>query len=79
MEHKSNVCMAIIGIIVPNACPSPSSPLNDAVMSVCLSLTERGMRSEISAESIPTLKNCESFHFGFLLRGFVEKESIHGT
>ena len=33
----------------------------------------------ISAESIPTLKNRESIHFDFLLRGFVEKESIHGS
>ena len=33
----------------------------------------------ISAESIPTLKNRESIHFGFLLRGFVEKESIYDT
>ena len=33
----------------------------------------------ISAESIPTLKNRESIHFGFLLRGFVEKESINDT
>ena len=32
-----------------------------------------------SAESIPTLNNHESIHFGFLLRGFVEKESIHDT
>ena len=32
-----------------------------------------------SAESIMTLKNRESIHFGFLLRGFVEKESIHDT
>ena len=32
-----------------------------------------------SAESIPTLKNRESIHFGFLLRGFVEKELIHIT
>ena len=32
-----------------------------------------------SAESIPTLNNRESIHFGFLLRGFVEKESIHDT
>ena len=32
-----------------------------------------------SSESIPTLKNRESIHFGFLLRGFVEKESIHDT
>ena len=34
------------------------------------SVTER----ESSAESIPTLKNRESIHFDFLLRGFVEKE-----
>ena len=34
-----------------------------------------GMRD--SAESIPTLKNREWIHFGFLLRGFVEKELIH--
>ena len=32
-----------------------------------------------SAESIPTLKNRELIHFAFLLRGFVEKESIHDT
>ena len=32
-----------------------------------------------SAESITTLKNRESIHFGFLLRGFVEKESIQDT
>ena len=32
-----------------------------------------------SAESIPTLKNRESIHFDFLLRGFVEKESIHDS
>ena len=32
-----------------------------------------------SAESIPTLKNHESIHFDFLLRGFVEKESIHDS
>ena len=31
----------------------------------------------ISAESIPTLKNRELIHFGFLLIGFVDKESIH--
>ena len=33
----------------------------------------------ISAESIPTLKNRESIHFGFWLRGFVKKELIHDT
>ena len=33
----------------------------------------------MSAESIPTLKNRESIHFGFLLRGFVEKELIHDS
>ena len=33
----------------------------------------------VSAESIPTLKNRESIHFDFLLRGFVEKESIHDS
>ena len=32
-----------------------------------------------SSESIPTLKNRESIHFGLLLRGFVEKESIHDS
>ena len=32
-----------------------------------------------SAESIQTLKNRESIHFGFLLRVFVEKELIHET
>ena len=31
---------------------------------------------DFSAESIPTLKNRESNHFDFLVRGFVEKESI---
>ena len=40
-----------------------------------LSLVER----EISAESILTLKNCEWIHFGFLLRGFVQKELIHDS
>ena len=38
-----------------------------------------GERIESTAESILTLKNRESIHFGFLLRGFVEKESIHDT
>ena len=33
----------------------------------------------ISAETILTLKTCESIHFGFFRRGFVEKESIHDT
>ena len=33
----------------------------------------------ISAESILTLKNRELIHFGFWLRGFVEKELIHDT
>ena len=28
---------------------------------------------------IPALKNRESIHFDFLLRGFVEKESIHDS
>ena len=32
-----------------------------------------------SAETILTLKNCESIHFGILRRGFVEKESIHDS
>ena len=40
-----------------------------------------GMQTVIltSAESILTLKNRESIHFDFLLRGFVEKESIHDS
>ena len=33
----------------------------------------------LSAESILTLKNRESIHFGSFLRGFVKKESIHDT
>ena len=41
------------------------------------SLLRHGVKS--SAESIPTLKNRESIHFDFLLRGFVEKESIHDS
>ena len=34
---------------------------------------------QTSAETILTLKNRESIHFGFLRRGFVEKELIHDT
>ena len=32
-----------------------------------------------SAETILTLKNRELIHFGYLRRGFVEKELIHDT
>ena len=32
-----------------------------------------------SAETILTLRNHESIHFGILRRGFVEKESVHDT
>ena len=34
---------------------------------------------ETSAESILTLKNCESIHFGFFSQRLSEKESIHDT
>ena len=34
-------------------------------------------KNDSSAESIPTLKNRESIHSAFFMRGFVEKESIH--
>ena len=37
----------------------------------------RGTGEGSSAESIPTPKNRESICFDFLLRGFVEKESIN--
>ena len=46
-----------------------------------LLITKRASKHHlgISAESSPNLKNCEFIHFGFLFRGFVVKEYIHGS
>ena len=41
--------------------------------------TAEKCRVRTSAETILTLKNHELIHFGFLIRGFDEKDSIHDT
>ena len=50
-----------------------------ALLPACRLKSETLRSDGTSAESIPTLKNRELIHFGFLLRGFVEKESTHDT